>query len=195
MAKEAARNEGILRLIVINLWGGPGCGKSTTASGLFSLMKMRGHKVELVTEYAKELTYDSNWAMLDKQELIFPEQYRRQQRLLGQVDYVITDSPLPLNIVYARTDLKTDYKFWNMVVDGFNEFNNFNILLKRVKPYSHYGRKETDIQAINIDKECEDLLTYINEPYKQVRGDEDSPVIIYNMLFNNYEIQLNENHF
>ena len=195
MAKEAARNEGILRLIVINLWGGPGCGKSTTASGLFSLMKMRGHKVELVTEYAKELTYDSNWAMLDKQELIFPEQYRRQQRLLGQVDYVITDSPLPLNIVYARTDLKTDYKFWNMVVDGFNEFNNFNILLKRVKPYSHYGRKETDIQAINIDKECEDLLTDINEPYKQVRGDEDSPVIIYNMLFNNYEIQLNENHF
>ena len=195
MAKEAARNEGILRLIVINLWGGPGCGKSTTASGLFSLMKMRGHKVELVTEYAKELTYDSNWAMLDKQELIFPEQYRRQQRLLGQVDYVITDSPLPLNIVYARTDLKTDYKFWNIVISGFNEFNNFNILLKRVKPYSHYGRKETDIQAINIDKECEDLLTYINEPYKQVRGDEDSPVIIYNMLFNNYEIQLNENHF
>jgi len=177
-------------LIVVNLWGGPGCGKSTTASGLFSLMKMRGHKVELVTEYAKELTYDNNWPMLDKQELIFPEQYRRQQRLLGQVDYVISDSPLPLNIVYARNDLKTDYKFWNMVVDGFDEFNNFNILLKRVKPYSHYGRKETDIQAVEIDKECEDLLTYINAPYQQVRGDEDSPIIIYNMLFNNYDIQL-----
>jgi ABC-type oligopeptide transport system ATPase subunit len=115
-------------LIIINLWGGPGCGKSTTATGLFSLMKMRGHKVELVTEYAKELTYDNNWDMLTKQELIFPEQYRRQKRLAEQVDYVITDSPLPLNIIYAREDLKKDDQFKTEVINGFNEFNNFNIM-------------------------------------------------------------------
>ena len=175
---------------VINLWGGPGCGKSTTASGLFSLMKMRGHKVELVTEYAKELTYDKNWDMLSKQELIFPEQYQRQHRLIGQVDYAITDSPLPLNIIYARDDLKTNYKFWNMVVDGFNEFENFNIMLMRCKPYSHYGRKESSDKALDIDHDCVHLLNEISSPFKWVRGDEDSPVIIYNMLFYNYEISL-----
>ena len=53
---------------VINLWGGPGCGKSTTAAGLFSIMKMRGHKVELVTEYAKELTYDRNLTITKDEE-------------------------------------------------------------------------------------------------------------------------------
>ena len=179
---------------VINLWGGPGCGKSTTATGLFSLMKMRGHQVELVTEYAKELTYDQNWDMLNKQELIFPEQYQRQQRLIDQVDYAITDSPLPLNIVYAREDLLADPKFWATVVNGFNEFDNFNVILKRVKPYSHYGRKETSDRAKEIDHLCVSLLENIKESYKWVRGDEDSPVIIYNMLFNNYEIQLNENN-
>ena len=176
---------------VINLWGGPGCGKSTTATGLFSLMKMRGHKVELVTEYAKELTYDANWGMLSKQELIFPEQYQRQKRLVGQVDYAITDSPLPLNLIYARPDLKISEDFWNLVVKGFREFDNFNIMLQRCKPYSHYGRKETSDKAVDIDRECVDILNRVDGNYNWVRGDEDSPVIIYNMLFHNYEIKLN----
>jgi molybdopterin-guanine dinucleotide biosynthesis protein len=175
---------------VINLWGGPGCGKSTTATGLFSLMKMRGHRVELVTEYAKELTYDKNWEMLVKQEYIFPEQYQRQLRLKGQVDYAITDSPLPLNLIYARDELKKDNKFNTWVVDGFNEFDNFNIMLMRVKPYSHYGRKESSDKALDIDHECVHVLEKMNSSYKWVRGDEDSPVIIYNMLFGNYEISL-----
>lgn len=175
---------------VINLWGGPGCGKSTTATGLFSLMKMRGHKVELVTEYAKELTYDRNWDMLTQQERIFPEQYQRQLRLQGQVDYAITDSPLPLNLIYARDELKKDLMFNEWVVDGFNEFDNFNIMLMRVKPYSHYGRKESSSKALDIDHECIHVLEKMNSSYKWVRGDEDSPVIIYNMLFGNYEISL-----
>lgn len=40
---------------VINLIGGPGSGKSTTAAGLFFRMKSMGVRCELVTEYAKEL--------------------------------------------------------------------------------------------------------------------------------------------
>jgi hypothetical protein len=153
-------------------------------------MKMRGHRVELVTEYAKELTYDKNWEMLVKQEYIFPEQYQRQLRLKGQVDYAITDSPLPLNLIYARDELKKDNKFNTWVVDGFNEFDNFNIMLMRVKPYSHYGRKESSDKALDIDHECVHVLEKMNSSYKWVRGDEDSPVIIYNMLFGNYEISL-----
>jgi len=177
---------------VLNLWGGPGCGKSTTATGLFSLMKMRGHCVELVTEYAKDLTYEKNWEMLGKQDQIFPDQYQRQNRLLDQVDYVITDSPLPLTLVYARPEFVNDSVFWNTVVDGFNKFDNFNIMLKRVKPYSHYGRKETSDKAKDIDRQCVSILNKLNASFKWVRGDEDSPVIIYNMLFNNYEISLND---
>ncbi len=46
------------RLKVINLWAGPGAGKSTTAAGLFNLMKIRGYNVELVTEFAKEMVYE-----------------------------------------------------------------------------------------------------------------------------------------
>jgi len=38
---------------VINLFAGPGAGKSTTAAGLFAEMKRANVDVELVTEYVK----------------------------------------------------------------------------------------------------------------------------------------------
>lgn len=180
------------KMIVVNLFGGPGCGKSTTATGLFSLMKLRGHKVELVTEYAKELTYEEDWATLHRQDLILPEQFKRQHRLLGKVDYIITDSPIPLNIIYANADLKKDVSFNDKVLQHFSQFNNFNILLKRVKPYSHYGRKETSEKAIDIDNEIKTFLTSINSSFHVVRGDEDGAVMIYNMLFNKYQIELTD---
>ena len=47
---------------VINLFGGPGCGKSTTAADLFARMKLRGLSVELVTEYAKDVVWDEKAA-------------------------------------------------------------------------------------------------------------------------------------
>lgn len=175
---------------VINLWGGPGCGKSTTAAGLFSLMKMRGHNVELVTEYAKELTYSGAWTKLTQQEHILIEQWQRQARLENNVDYAITDSPLPLNIIYAREELRYTEEFSDKVLDYYNKFNNFNIMLQRCKPYSHYGRKESNDKAIDIDHDCVNLLEKLSVPYYWVRGDEDSPVIIYNMIFKNYDIKL-----
>ncbi|TYO65512.1 hypothetical protein FXV83_16395 [Bradyrhizobium hipponense] len=59
--------------LVINLIGGPGSGKSTTAAGLFFLMKLAGLKAELVVEYAKELSYDENWSTLKNQLHVLAE--------------------------------------------------------------------------------------------------------------------------
>ena len=41
-------------LIVINLCGSPGAGKSTGAAYVFSQLKMAGVNAELVTEFAKD---------------------------------------------------------------------------------------------------------------------------------------------
>lgn len=79
---------------VINLFAGPGAGKSTTAAALFVLMKTEGYKVELVTEYAKELVYAEDWETLNWQPAVTKEQDARQRRLVGKVDWIITDSPL-----------------------------------------------------------------------------------------------------
>jgi adenylate kinase family enzyme len=41
----------------INIFGGPGAGKSTTAAALFAEMKRRGMNVELATEVAEDREY------------------------------------------------------------------------------------------------------------------------------------------
>ena len=62
---------------VINLYGGPGSGKSTTAAGLFSLMKIEGQRVELVTEFARDEINSGNAHRLQNQDWIFAHQHHR----------------------------------------------------------------------------------------------------------------------
>lgn len=45
-------------MIVINLFGEPGAGKSTGAAYVFAMLKMNGVNAELVTEYAKDITWE-----------------------------------------------------------------------------------------------------------------------------------------
>ena len=40
--------------LIVNLYGGPGCGKSTGAAYLFSKLKMAGVDAEYVPEFAKD---------------------------------------------------------------------------------------------------------------------------------------------
>ena len=44
---------------VLNFYGGAGIGKSTIAADVFSKLKHKGHKTELVGEYAKWLWYQN----------------------------------------------------------------------------------------------------------------------------------------
>jgi len=81
------------KLKVISLWAGPGAGKSTTAAALFAHMKQLRHSVELVTEYAKDLTYEQHWKRLADQLVMLAEQNYRQAKCEGQAEYIVTDSP------------------------------------------------------------------------------------------------------
>ena len=49
-----------MKTVVINLFGGPGCGKSTIAAELFAILKKQGYEVELVTEYAKDKVWEES---------------------------------------------------------------------------------------------------------------------------------------
>jgi len=140
---------------VINLLGGPGTGKSTTAAGTFAELKHRGRlKAELITEYAKELCYEKS-PLITNQRAILDEQYRRQARLVGQVDVAITDGPLIFGLVYADRHARISYL--NDVVDRFDEFDNLNVFLRRVKPYAKYGRLQDEAEARELDVKIQQL--------------------------------------
>ena len=154
---------------VINLFGGPGSGKSTTAAAAFAMMKNMGLRVELVTEYAKDLTYEKG--DLTNQLSILGEQDRRLRRLLGQVDYVVTDSPLLLGLMYASGSFSAPW-FTSAALGAFGSYDNVNFLLRRVKPYATYGRGQTEDEAKVIDERTRCLLVGIGYPFETVDGDE-----------------------
>lgn len=147
---------------VINFFGGPGCGKSTNAAGLFYHMKNMGKKVEIVTEYAKDMVYENRQNILADQLYILAKQSRRVSRLRDVVDYCITDSPLILSAIYnSGSPLISE-----LALEIFNSFENINILVERTKPYQRYGRIQTELEAIEIDNKVKDYLNKHNIQYK-----------------------------
>ena len=94
--------------LVINLFGGPGCGKSTTMARLFADLKARGYNVEMVSEFAKDLVYEQRQETMKDELYIFAKQHHRLFRVNDKVDVIITDRPLLLTNIYARLYLPDD---------------------------------------------------------------------------------------
>jgi ABC-type lipopolysaccharide export system ATPase subunit len=153
--------------LIVNLFGGPGAGKSTTAAGVFSLLKLHAVSVELVTEYAKDLTWEKRMKTLSNQYYVFGKQHHRLFRLADQVDVVITDSPILLSLVYGDTN----EEFKKTVIACFKEFNNANYIIRRTKNYVSAGRNQTEEEALTIDGICQRIMGLNDLPFSIVPGE------------------------
>jgi len=157
---------------VLNIFGGPGTGKSTTAAGLFYHMKSVGIECELIQEYAKDLTWERRYNILEDQIYVFAKQQRRIARLVEHnLDWVITDSPIPLGLVYVKPNTLGD-NFSNLVMEVFNRYENYNFLLSRNVQYNPVGRNQDEQQARDFDHKVINLLTNYNVNYQQIVGGE-----------------------
>lgn len=159
-------------MIVVNLFAGPGVGKSTTAAGLFHRLKVAGRSVELVTEYAKDLTWEKNHCQLGNQMRILAEQHHRLHRLDGQVDIVITDAPLLISAIYAERWLPDS--FYSLVHDLHGLFNNRNFYLERPKEarYETAGRNEDLSGAVALDRRIKCMLDVSPVPHISILCDQ-----------------------
>lgn len=153
----------------INLLGGPGCGKSTIAGGLFHEMKLRGYKIELITEYAKDLVYEGRWVALRNQIPVLGEQMMRMERLRKKVDWVITDSPLLLSSVYASRE--HPQCFHETVLWAFGRNTNFNFFVDRPDGYQQWGRRESEESSRDVDSRILKLLDSRGIPYQRIKAD------------------------
>lgn len=160
---------------VINFFGGPGSGKSTTAAGVFHEMKMQGYSVELVTEYAKDVTWDKRFDLLEDQTYVFAKQNRRLARLQGQVEWAITDSPLPLAMLYMPKDYFRTFE--PLVMEVWNSYQNISFIMRRHFEYQTIGRKEDLLAAGQLDYDLQVLFDkHAIEPYEVLHNPEKSPV-------------------
>jgi hypothetical protein len=156
--------------LLVNLFAGPSAGKSSTAYTLCGLLKWDGVNAELAPEFAKDLTWEERRVALEDQIYIFGKQHFRVKRLIGKVDVIVTDSPLPLSLVYLNDDREAYQYFSKMVLSLFKEFNSINYFIERDKPYMTAGRTQSEEEAIVKDRQIKDLLIDNDIKCRVVKG-------------------------
>jgi hypothetical protein len=157
-------------MLVINLFGVPGAGKSTGAAYIFSQLKMKGINAELITEFAKDKVWENNEEVFKNQAYLFGKQSYKMSRCRYKVECIVTDSPLPLSIFYNNDEVLGE-DFNKTVMNVFNSYNNLNYLLTRTKPYNPIGRHQSEEESDKLKEPMVSLLNDRNITYTETTGD------------------------
>ena len=154
------------KTIFINLVGGPGCGKTTTAVGLFHELKKSGMKVEFLREPIQKHIYQEDRLITMKQIPLFGEDMLQIYSLDGKVDVVVRDTSLLNNIVY---DIDDNSLFHALVIQEHKKLNNIDFFINRGNiPFQEYGRIHDYAQSIELDKKIKDVYNFANVPLFEV---------------------------
>jgi len=162
--------------VIINMFGSPNSGKSTTAAALFAEMKKQGKDVELTSEYVKKWAWRRMQIQPLDQYYFFGQETQNVSRLLGNVDYIIQDSPFWLAGFYLWKRTKDTVLLdlcTNLMKDIELTGHNFiNVYLNTSFDYVGEGRYETQKQAKLISEEIQMFLNLYKIPYiEEQEGD------------------------
>ena len=149
-------------MIIVNLFGGPGAGKTTLAYYLAYRFKQAGFRAELVGEAAREIIYDRNnpkeggtaAQLLDNQLLITGLQAERIKRLERHgIEVAIADSPLKMGLLYVNdSDMQSALA---AAIARFNEGlpHQINVYVMRTcGTYDKESRAQGEDDAIRLDR-------------------------------------------
>ena len=161
--KYIARDE----TLVVNFFGGPGSGKSTLAAGVFSELKFNNINCELAFEFAKDLTWEKRYKTFEDQIYIFGKQYHRIKRLMGQVEVIITDSPLLLTPIYDAEKRET---LKQLALEEHNKMWTYNAFITRKKEFNPKGRLHNEAEAKNLDRIIMDMFDNNDVAYEVFDG-------------------------
>lgn len=150
-------------------FGGPSCGKSTTAARLFGELKRQDHDIELVQEYVKEWAYQNRKPISFDQIYLFGKQIHAEDVRLQHVKQIITDSPLLLSAAYSILSGFDGYQEIINLAKKFEEvYPSINIILDRTGiEYVDHGRYQNYAEALEVDKLINDVV-YSHAPRSSI---------------------------
>jgi hypothetical protein len=148
---------------IINLYGGPGCGKSTLAADVYAHLKRGGASVELVREYVKDWAWRGSAIGRWDQPYLIAKQLRAESALYGRVEFIITDSPILLATVFEARYQPNSYigreLAWQIRTEQeVAGLITVDLIVRRAHPYDPAGRFEDEAASIEIDAACAALF-------------------------------------
>jgi predicted ATPase len=153
-------------MVLFNLCGGPGAGKTTASFYLAYRLKKAGYRTELVGEAARELIYSHDPdsvapPLLDNQILLAGLQYERILRLKRHgADVAISDSPLIQGLLYCQSHPYYD-ALMQCVRDVEPGIMTYNIYIERNFPYDPESRtQKTEAEARSHDATVKSLVRF-----------------------------------
>lgn len=170
-----------MKTTVINLFGGPGTGKSTAAPDIYSELKKQGESAELVREYVKHWAYTKRKIGKYDQLYLLGKQSHYESFLYGTVKYIVTDSPVLLAGFYATYYHGEIAKYVDEAAKGFvnhsaeDGVKHLNFLLSRDFPYDSNGRYESEQEALRLDGHLEEYLHSFSNEY----GSNFTPIMVH----------------
>lgn len=177
------------KALLVNLFAGPAAGKSTTAAGVFTLLKMHGVECDMPHEFAKDLVWEENYAMAWDQTYVFGQQHHRIWRVMEKVDVILCDSPLLLSVVYRKENLGK--KFIEHVVELHKQYNNLNVFIERnvSLDFEGNGRAHNYDESIKIDNQIKDTLDEYTTKYITMESDYTLINNITNLILGKLDIK------
>ena len=157
----------------INLFGGPGVGKSITAAHVYHTVSIAGYDIQLVQEYVKSWAYEKRAISSYDQFYLFAKQLRKQDLLLkNDVALVVTDSPLHMSVCYSKKHPFPGCEHIHYLAKYFDEqYGSLNFFLSREgMEYKQNGRYENEAEAIDIDIMILEYLDANNIPYHKIES-------------------------
>jgi len=162
---------------IINLFGGPGIGKSSIAAGLTYKLKKQHITCDNPYEFPKLLAWDENHSAIRDQLFVLANQHRGIVKSYGKVDYIILDSPILLSLVYKNVYKSNQYpatlygdSFDKMVLDIYNQYENINILLDRGNGNHNESERYQNLEESRIlNESIENVLIQNNIQYYRIK--------------------------
>ena len=137
----------------------------------------------MTPEFAKELVWEGRKDTFQDELYLFAKQNHRLQRVNGKVDVVVTDHPLLLSVAYNEhyhpiKDVDWNNAFNDLVWFTYQQYNNVNFMLERVKPYNPNGRNESELESRKFDLRFKALLEVFDCPFTSVPADINAAELI-----------------
>lgn len=174
--------------LLVNMFGGPGVGKTTMSYGLLYYLKSLGIDIEYSNEYAKELLQEVRTNVMQTDQLyILAKQHRKIFRCRGKVDYMVNDSPLLLSNIYYNTDNIYDAAHFKPFVHNlFHKYPSLNVVVVRnpAFEYESRGRVQSEDQAKVVDIEVQNYLDTNNVPYIPLMSCAESVKLLVERVLN-----------